>query len=40
MNRFELKEAFGDEIVFHGNIDIQKVLPFGSKEDYNLSKIS
>ena len=33
MNRYELKEAFGNDIVFHGNIDIQKVLPFGSKED-------
>lgn len=33
MNRFDLKEAFGDQIVFHGNIDIQKILPFGTKED-------
>ncbi|MEG1428003.1 MAG: uroporphyrinogen decarboxylase family protein, partial [Oscillospiraceae bacterium] len=33
MDRYELKAEFGDQIVFHGNIDIQKVLPFGTKED-------
>lgn len=33
MNRYELKAEFGDDISFHGNIDIQDVLPFGTKED-------
>jgi uroporphyrinogen decarboxylase len=33
MNRYELKKAFGDRIVFHGNIDIQNILPFGTKEE-------
>lgn len=33
MNRYELKEEFGEDICFHGNIDIQDVLPFGTKED-------
>lgn len=26
----ELKGAFGDRLVFHGGIDIQRILPFGS----------
>ena len=33
MNRYELKQEFGDQIVFHGNIDIQKILPFGTKDE-------
>lgn len=33
MNRYQLKKEFGDRIVFHGNIDIQNILPFGTKED-------
>ncbi|MEG0379283.1 MAG: uroporphyrinogen decarboxylase family protein, partial [Eubacterium sp.] len=33
MDRYGLKKEFGDQITFHGNIDIQKVLPFGSKEE-------
>lgn len=33
MNRYELKKEFGNDIVFHGNIDIQKILPFGTKEE-------
>jgi uroporphyrinogen decarboxylase len=28
-----LKKDFGDRLVFHGGIDIQEVLPFGSPED-------
>lgn len=33
MNRYDLKAEFGDKIAFHGNIDIQSVLPFGTKEE-------
>ena len=29
----ELKEQFGDSISFHGGIDIQNTLPFGTAED-------
>ena len=29
----ELKEEFGDRICFHGGIDIQHTLPFGTTED-------
>ncbi len=29
----ELKEEFGDRLCFHGGIDIQHTLPFGSTED-------
>jgi uroporphyrinogen decarboxylase len=29
----ELKDEFGDRLVFHGGIDIQRVLPFGSSLD-------
>lgn len=28
-----LKEQFGDRIVFHGAIDTQKILPFGTTEE-------
>ena len=28
-----LKEKFGDNLVFHGAIDTQKILPFGTPED-------
>ncbi len=28
-----LKHDFGDRLVFHGGIDIQEILPFGSPED-------
>ncbi|NLF99900.1 MAG: hypothetical protein GX565_07090 [Lentisphaerae bacterium] len=28
-----LKSAFGDRIVFHGGIDTQRVLPFGTPDD-------
>ncbi|SDY43601.1 uroporphyrinogen decarboxylase family protein [Eubacterium barkeri] len=33
MDRYALKAEFGDDICFHGNIDIQKVLPFGTQDD-------
>lgn len=29
----ELKERFGKQLCFHGGIDVQKTLPFGSTED-------
>ncbi len=29
----ELKKEFGDRLAFHGSIDTQETLPFGSKED-------
>ena len=33
MNSADLKANFGDKLTFHGGIDIQQVLPFGTKED-------
>jgi uroporphyrinogen decarboxylase len=33
MDSAELKCEFGDQLVFHGGVDIQKVLPFGTRED-------
>ncbi|MDP2965408.1 MAG: uroporphyrinogen decarboxylase family protein [Pelolinea sp.] len=33
MNSADLKAKFGDRISFHGGIDIQQVLPFGTKEE-------
>ena len=33
MDSFQLKEEFGDRICFHGGIDIQYVLPTGSRKD-------
>jgi uroporphyrinogen decarboxylase len=32
----ELKWEFGDRLVFHGGIDIQRVLPFGSTLEVEL----
>lgn len=29
----DLKAKFGDKISFHGGIDIQQVLPFGTKDE-------
>jgi uroporphyrinogen decarboxylase len=29
----ELKKNYGDKLTFHGSVDIQKTLPFGSVED-------
>jgi len=33
MDPFALKSAFGDKLTFHGGIDAQNVLPFGTPED-------
>jgi len=33
MDRKELKKEFGQKIAFHGAMDNQKTLPFGSVED-------
>lgn len=33
MDSAELKREFGDRLTFHGGVDEQKVLPFGSEED-------
>ncbi|HPO52742.1 MAG TPA: uroporphyrinogen decarboxylase family protein, partial [bacterium] len=33
MDLRDLKREFGKDICFHGAIDVQKVLPFGSKKD-------
>ncbi len=33
MNTFELKKEFGDKLTFHGGVDIQQVLPFGTPEE-------
>jgi len=33
MDRFRLKKEFGDKLCFHGGIDIQHVLPFGTDEE-------
>lgn len=33
MDRAELKRDFGDKVIFHGAMDNQHTLPFGSRED-------
>ena len=33
MKSADLKDKFGDKISFHGGIDIQQVLPFGTKDE-------
>jgi uroporphyrinogen decarboxylase len=33
MNSVDLKTKFGEKISFHGGIDIQQVLPFGTREE-------
>jgi len=33
MDRFRLKKDFGDKLCFHGGIDIQHVLPFGTDKE-------
>lgn len=33
MDSTQLKMEFGDRLSFHGGVDIQEVLPFGTKED-------
>jgi uroporphyrinogen decarboxylase len=32
MEPARLKESYGDRIVFHGGIDTQEILPFGTRE--------
>ena len=36
MNAEHLKEQFGDIISFHGGIDIQRLLPFGTPEQIKM----
>lgn len=36
MDREELKREFGGRVVFHGGMDNQQTLPFGSEEDVRL----
>ena len=33
MDPRELKEAYGEHLCFHGSVDTQHTLPFGSTED-------
>jgi uroporphyrinogen decarboxylase len=33
MEREKLKQDFGERVVFHGGVDNQHTLPFGSEED-------
>jgi len=33
MERTALKETYGDRVIFHGGVDNQSVLPFGTPED-------
>jgi FAD/FMN-containing dehydrogenase len=33
MDSFELKQEFGNQLTFHGGVDIQEVLPFGTAEE-------
>lgn len=33
MDRWKLKERFGEEICFVGNVDVQRILTFGNTED-------
>ena len=33
MDSFDLKREFGEKLVFHGGIDIQQVLPFGTQQE-------
>jgi uroporphyrinogen decarboxylase len=40
MNALLLKETFGDRISFHGGLDTQGVLPFGTEEDVAEEVIS
>ncbi|HSR28975.1 MAG TPA: uroporphyrinogen decarboxylase family protein [Anaerolineae bacterium] len=35
----ELKQEFGDRLTFHGGVDEQQVLPFGSEQDVELEVI-
>lgn len=33
MDRGELKRKYGDRVIFHGGVDTQKVMPYGSVDD-------
>ncbi len=33
MERGALKRDFGDQVIFHGGVDSQQTLPFGSVDD-------
>jgi uroporphyrinogen decarboxylase len=33
MDFYELKRDFGDELIFHGGVDTQEVLPFGTPQE-------
>jgi uroporphyrinogen decarboxylase len=33
MDTAELKRLYGDRVIFHGGIDNQQVLPFGTVDD-------
>lgn len=33
MDPKELKKEFGKDICFHGSVDVQKILPFGTPDD-------
>lgn len=37
MDLYELKHDFGDELVFHGGVDTQEILPYGSREQVHQS---
>jgi uroporphyrinogen decarboxylase len=39
MDSFQLKTEFGDKLAFHGGVDIQEVLPFGTKEEVEAETI-
>jgi len=39
MDPAELKDSFGDQICFHGGIDNQQVMPFGTRDDVQAEVI-
>jgi uroporphyrinogen decarboxylase len=39
MEHERLKHEFGDRLSFHGGIDIQRVLPFGTSEEVKLEAV-
>jgi uroporphyrinogen decarboxylase len=39
MDTAELKRDFGDLLTFHGGIDIQQILPFGTEEEIDAEVI-
>lgn len=40
MDTAELKQKYGDRVIFHGGIDNQQVLPFGSPDDVREETLS